>query len=171
MDGYEQKYNLIDIQEKQLRFERFDNEDAWQLGCILANEAKRRGVSVAVDIVLNGYQVFRYGGQGTNNYNEIWLSRKIQSVNTMHVSTLKLYYMMRTGKEDIYQGGNLDPASYAAVGGGFPIYVNGTGCVGAVAVSGLTHHEDHDFAVDGLCKYLDRQVERVDECAFDPDQP
>ena len=157
MEGYEEKYNRIDLQEKQLRFEKFDNEDAWRLGCIYANEAKKQSVSIAVDIVLNGYQVFRYAGQGTNNYNEIWLSRKIQSVNTMHMSTLKLYYMIRAGKEDIYQGGHLDPAIYAAVGGGFPIYVNGIGCVGAVAVSGLTHYEDHDLAVEGLRKYLEIQ--------------
>lgn len=155
------RYEMIDAQEKKLRFDKFDNEDAWKLGCILAEEAKGRELSIAIDIHINGYQVFRFGALGTNNYNEIWLSRKIRSVHTMQVSSLKLYYMMMTGKEDIYKGGYLDPEQYAAVGGGFPIYVYGAGCIGVLAVSGLTHHLDHDMAVEGLCRYLNTEVERV----------
>lgn len=157
------RYEKIEDQEKRLRFVKFDNEDAWRLGSILVEEAKKQDVSIAIDILINGYQVFRYGARGTNHYNEIWLSRKIRSVYTMQVSSLKLYYMMLIGKEDIYQGGYLDPAQFAAVGGGFPIYVNGVGCIGVLAVSGLTHHQDHDMAVQGLCRYLNMEVERVRE--------
>lgn len=161
MDKKMEIYEIITKQEQTLRFDKFDNEDAWKLGSLIVEEARRQGKVIAVDIVINGYKVFRYGFSGTNNYNEIWLTRKINSVTTMHRSTLAIHYMMHTGQEDIYQGGYLDPAKYAAMGGGFPIYVNGVGVIGVLAVSGLEHHEDHDMAVTGLCKYLGKEVERV----------
>ena len=161
MDREMEIYKILCKQEETLRFDSFDNTDAWELGCLIVNEARSRGLSIAVDIVINGYKVFRYGFPGTNDYNEIWLSRKIKSVTMMHRSTLSIHYMRKTGQEDIYEGGHLEPAEYAAMGGGFPIYVNGVGVIGVLAVSGLEHHEDHDMAVTGLCKYLGKEVERV----------
>lgn len=152
---------VLEQQEEQLVFDRFDNDDAWELGNLIVQEARERKAAVAVDIVINGFRVFRYGFSGTNDYNEIWLNRKINSVNTMHKSTLRLHYMMRTGGEDIYKGGYLDPSRYAAMGGGFPIRVKGIGVIGVLAVSGLEHHRDHDMAVTGLCKYLGKETERV----------
>ena len=154
-------YEILCRQEEMLRFDSFDNEDAWKLGSLIVEDARKRNLPIAVDIRINGYQVFRYGFQGTNDYNEIWLKRKIRSVTMMHKSTLGIHYMRRTGREDIYENGYLDPAEYAAMGGGFPIYVKGTGVIGVLAVSGLEHHEDHDAAVSGLCKYLGKEVERV----------
>ena len=154
-------YEVLCRQEEMLRFDSFDNEDAWKLGSLIVEDARKRNLPIAVDIRINGYQVFRYGFQGTNDYNEIWLKRKIKSVTMMHKSTLGIHYMRRTGREDIYENGYLDPAEYAAMGGGFPIYVKGTGVIGVLAVSGLEPHEDHDAAVSGLCKYLGKEVERV----------
>jgi uncharacterized protein (UPF0303 family) len=60
------------------------------------------------------------------------------------------------GKEDFNVAHRLDPASYAAHGGAFPILIRGTGCVGTVAVSGLPQVEDHRFVVDQLEKFLTR---------------
>ena len=49
----------------------------------------------------------------------------------------------------------MDEADYAAIGGGFPIIVAGTGVVGAVACSGLPHEMDHQLLVDAICQILD----------------
>ena len=152
-------YEIINKQEKILRFDHFTNEDAWKLGKTIVDIAEKEQLSIAVDIVINNYKVFRFGFSGTNNYNEIWLTRKVNSVTTMGCSTLKLYYMMQCGEEDIYKGGHLNPAEYAVMGGGFPICVSNVGMIGVLAVSGLHHIEDHNCAVRGLMKYLNKNVE------------
>ncbi len=48
----------------------------------------------------------------------------------------------------------LDPDTYAAHGGAFPITIAGTGPVGTVAVSGLPQAEDHELVVQALEKFL-----------------
>ena len=94
-------YEILCRQEEMLRFGSFDNEDAWKLGSLIVEDARKRNLPIAVDIRINGYQVFRYGFQGTNDYNEIWLKRKIKSVTMMHKSTLGIHYMRRTGREAV----------------------------------------------------------------------
>jgi len=40
-----------------------------------------------------------------------------------------------------------DPRDYATHGGGFPIFLVGTGCIGAITVSGLPERDDHMLVV------------------------
>ena len=124
-----EKYDILCKQEEELRFEHFDNDDAWKLGKILVKKAKEDKLPIAIDIQINGYQVFRYGFAGTNGFNEIWLQRKINSVNMIHRSTLRIHYMKSVGQDDLFVDGHLDPDEYSMMGGGFPIYVNGVGVV------------------------------------------
>ena len=50
------------------------------------------------------------------------------------------------------------------MGGGFPIYVKGVGVIGVVAVSGLTHTQDHQMAVEGVARMLGiENLETVEE--------
>ena len=49
---------------------------------------------------------------------------------------------------------SLDPNDYAFGGGGFPILLRGTGMIGVVAVSGLTHWEDHALVVRCIEAFL-----------------
>ena len=147
-------YEIVKKQEERLKFDHFDNEDAWKLGCVIVNNAREAQVSISVEIWINGYQVFRYGFPGTNNFNDIWMQRKVNTVNMFHRSSLRVHYMPCVGEDDIYVDGLLDPTEFGNMGGGFPIYVKGTGVIGAVAVSGLTHTQDHQLAVDGIAKYL-----------------
>lgn len=162
MSDYQKLYEIVDKQEQELRLDHFTNEDAWKLGSIIVEYAMEKKLPISVDIVINGYRVFRFGASGTNNYNEIWMQRKINAVQTLHKSSLKLSFMRQIpGMEDIYDGGNLDPAEYAACGGGFPLYVNGIGVIGVLTASGLTDIEDHDLCVEGLCRFLGKDVERI----------
>jgi uncharacterized protein (UPF0303 family) len=48
----------------------------------------------------------------------------------------------------------LSEQDYAAAGGGFPIFVRNTGCVGAVVVSGLPQLEDHRLVTDAIREIL-----------------
>ena len=67
---------------------------------------------------------------------------------------------LRVGEQFRVEGGSfdedsrLDPSTYAAHGGAFPILLRGTGCVGTVAVSGLPELEDHRLVVDVLDAFL-----------------
>ena len=45
-------------------------------------------------------------------------------------------------------------ADIVPCGGGFPIYVNGCGVVGVIAVSALGDQADHDFIIDSLDKFM-----------------
>ena len=46
--------------------------------------------------------------------------------------------------------GPLQTPVLSAVGGSFPIFVEGVGCIGAVTVSGLRQRDDHEFVVEAL---------------------
>ncbi len=154
MDYKELKERVIK-EEQLLRFDHFSNEDALEVGMLLIEEAKRRKAAPAIDIVINGYQVFRYGFEGTNNHNTMWLKRKMNTVQVVHKSSLQVFAILKETGEDLLKDWFLDPMDYAAMGGGFPIYVKGTGIIGCIGVSGLPHLQDHGIIVDVLCKYLD----------------
>ena len=73
--------SVLEMQEEILQFSHFTNADAWTLGNMLVAEAQRRGASVMISIRLNnGFTVFQYGFDGTNLYNENWISRKQKTV-------------------------------------------------------------------------------------------
>lgn len=142
------------MQEEILQFSSFTNADAWELGNMVVMEARRLGVSIAVRIRLNnGYTVFQYGMDGTNLYNEQWLSRKENTVRIMEKSSMRLCMELR-GSQETLDERFLDPKEYAACGGGFPIRVEEVGVIGSIVVSGMDHVSDHDLLVKCISKYL-----------------
>lgn len=52
------------------------------------------------------------------------------------------------------EGSLLSPGDYQAVGGSLPIRVKGLGVVGSVTVGGLTGELDHEYAVEGVRRFL-----------------
>ena len=134
----EESVKVLTMQEEILQFSHFTNEDAWELGSYMVEEAARNDLPVAVSIRLNnGYTVFQYGFSGTNCSNELWMKRK---ENTVRMETL--------------EDRGLNGKDYVARGGAFPIRVEGVGVIGSVIVSGLDHMADHDFAVACISQYL-----------------
>ena len=150
----EELAKVLEMQEEILQFSSFTNADAWELGTMVVMEARRLGVSIAVRIRLNnGYTVFQYGMDGTNLYNEQWLTRKENTVRTLEQSSLRLYMSLRETQETLEER-FLNPNEYAACGGGFPIRVEEVGVIGSIVVSGLDHVSDHDLLVKCISKYL-----------------
>lgn len=141
-------------EEDLLRFPYFSNETAWELGLMLVQTAKHRNAAVALDITLNGFQVFHYCFDGTAAYNNLWIARKNNMVNLRQISTLHAGYLLEDQGQDLEKDWLLDPKDYAIKGGGFPIFITGMGCVGTIASSGLPHEQDHRLVVDTLCSYL-----------------
>ncbi|HIS32382.1 MAG TPA: heme-degrading domain-containing protein [Candidatus Limivivens intestinipullorum] len=145
---------MLEMQEEILQFKHFTNEDAWALGNIIAAEARRRGLPVAVSIRLNnGYVVFQYAADGTNLQNENWMRRKYNSVKTLEHSTLHTYILLRKNEESL-EDWSLDSKDYAAAGGGFPIRIEDTGVIGSILVSGMDQVSDHDLIIKCVSRYL-----------------
>lgn len=150
----EELTKVLEMQEEILQFSSFTNADAWELGMMVVAEARRLGVCIALRIRLNnGYTVFQYGMDGTNLYNEQWMTRKENTVRVMEQSSMRLYTSLRETQESLEER-FLDPGEYAACGGGFPIRIEEVGVIGSIVVSGMDHVSDHDLLIKCISKYL-----------------
>lgn len=160
----EEVLKILEMQEEILQFNHFNNQDALELGSLIVREAKQRNLSIAVSIRLNnGYTVFQYGFDGTNYHNEMWMTRKFNTVRTTEKSSLRVYTQLQQDEQtmaDLF----LDEREYACCGGGFPIRIEEVGVIGCVIISGLNHVADHDFVIKCLSKYLHAdEVPRIKE--------
>jgi uncharacterized protein (UPF0303 family) len=145
---------VLEMQEEILQFTHFTNDDAWELGNIIVQAAKKLDVSIATSIRLNnGYIVFQHGFTGTNLLNEKWMDRKFNTVKMAEKSSLYTY-MKLSQKDETFKDWGLDPNDYAACGGGFPIRIEEVGVIGVVIISGLDHVSDHDLLIKCISKYL-----------------
>lgn len=150
----EQDLTRISEQEQALRFSRFDAATAWELGSLLRNMAIERGLAVAIDVHLHAMPAFYCALPGTTADNASWVRRKravaLRFFTSSYGIGLKLSHQQTTIEEKY----GLTAADYATHGGSFPIFVEGTGCIGAVTVSGLPQREDHNIVVEALCRTL-----------------
>lgn len=146
--------NMCENQENILQFEHFTKSDALELGMLLVAYAKEKEYAVAIDITVNGYQIFRYGFEGTNIHNDMWIKRKINMVNAVNLSTFHVHWILENTGKNISDDWHLNPNDYATFGGGFPITIKGVGVIGSICVSGRPHEEDHQMIIDVLSKYL-----------------
>ena len=144
----------IEAEERRLVHAHFDNDDAWRLGTTVTELARARRAAVTVDVRRCGQQLFHCALPGTSADNDAWILRKSRVVDRFgHASFLVgLRYLARGTTFE--EKSRLDPDTYAAHGGAFPITVTGVGIVGTVAVSGLPQGEDHRLVVAGLERYL-----------------
>ena len=145
-------------QEEVLQFEHFSNEDALDVGLLLVEYAKEKKYAVAIDITVNGYQMFKYGFAGASINNDKWIRRKINVVNSINKSSMLLGAMLESENLDMEKDYRLSNEDYAFHGGGFPIRIKGTGVIGTICVSGRPQQEDHQMIIDVLSKYLKKQV-------------
>ncbi len=143
-------------QEETYQFTAFDNDTAWELGCILVNRAKRENLGILIDIAFNGHTLFKYCAKGATGYNDQWVLRKQNTVHLQEKSSLLFGYEMKYAEKLETLPLYLNPHDYATCGGGFPIIIKGTGVVGCITVSGLVDTEDHQVIVDALQEYFER---------------
>lgn len=144
---------LLLRQEAVLQFASFSGVDAYRLGCQCIETALEEGKPLAVEIMLNGHQLFHVALPGTSIQEDEWLKRKHRVVSRFGHSSFYMY--TRFGSEPANAPlSALDPVEYATLGGGFPVIVKNVGVVGTVAASGLPHAEDHAFVVRMLERWL-----------------
>jgi uncharacterized protein (UPF0303 family) len=152
--SFESDIERLKLQEQKLRFVKFDEADAWNLGTQMRDAAVARKLPLVIDIRVAGRPLFYVALPGTSPDNAEWVRRKINVVMRLH----KCSY--RVSRENAQSGQALDelrgvnPIDVAPHGGCFPIHLEGTGIVGTVTVSGIPQREDHNFVVESLCKFL-----------------
>ena len=145
-------------QEAELRWERFDEDDAWRLGVALRTAARERGLPVAVDVSRGDHQLFHAAIAGSSPDNDAWLARKTRTVRRFQLSSLHVGQLCRDAGRTLEEMFLVPSAEFAAHGGAFPITVVGVGVIGSVAVSGLPQLEDHALVVEVLRSVLGRPV-------------
>lgn len=144
-------------QERRLRFERFDAATAWDIGTRLKVAAEARGAAVAIDISLQGQQLFHYAMPGTTPDNADWVRRKRNTVARFHRSSLAIGLSLQQQGTTLEAKTGASLADFATHGGSFPILLAGAGCIGTITVSGLPQREDHALIVEVLEDYLDQR--------------
>lgn len=144
----------LEEQERELVFARFDHDDAWALGTRLVGLARERGLGVTVDIRRHGQQLFHAALAGTTPDNDVWIDRKVRTVDRFGASSFLVGRRMAAAGKVFDADAGLDPTRYAAHGGCFPISIAGVGPVGTVAVSGLPQADDHALVVEAVRAHL-----------------
>nr|WP_179165376.1 heme-degrading domain-containing protein [Streptomyces sp. SID14446] len=144
----------MEEQERRLTLPRFTHDDAWTLGTLLVELARERNAPVAVDIRRGGQQLFHAALPGSTPDNDAWIDRKRRVVERYGCSSLLVGSRFRAKGTTFEDSSRLDPDTYAAHGGAFPLTVKDTGVIGTVVVSGLPQIEDHRLVVEALEKFL-----------------
>lgn len=140
-------------------FDKFDQNDAWQLGSLMREKAVARNYPIVIDIRRGDAPLFSVMLDGASALNYDWARRKRNLVLLTEESSWFYSLKLAEGKNIIELMG-LDPRDYTPHGGCVPIFVKGVGLVATVTISGLPQEEDHRFAVDSLIEFASQLVQR-----------
>lgn len=148
-------------QQQRLVLPRFDNDDAWDLGCRLVELARERDLPITVDVRRHGHLLFHASRPGTTPDNDTWVERKVRVVDRFGAPSFLVGLRARRAGRTFAEQSGLHLQEYAAHGGSFPLAVRGVGPVGTVTVSGLAQSDDHDLVVEALDWLLGRLDDRA----------
>lgn len=146
----------VEQQELELTFSRFDNTDAWELGCRAVELARSRQLAVTINIMRGEQLLFHAALPGTSAHNDVWIRRKNATVREFGVSSY-LAGLRATAQGHRFDDAPwIDPLRFAGHGGAFPITIAATGVVGTLTISGLPQEDDHALAVEVIGAHLGR---------------
>jgi uncharacterized protein (UPF0303 family) len=149
------EYTLEELEAAgRIDLDHFTNEDAFDLGTIVCEVIREWGVSLSVDIVIDGYLVYRARLGSTGVGNDPWLAGKAAVVN--HFGDASLLVKRRQEATGVpFTDLDLDHDVMKAHGGSLPIYVHGK-LVGTITTSGEADVVDHEAASEGMQRYVGR---------------
>ena len=153
--------DCIDEQLRRLRFESFDEDAAWQLGCELRRRAAELDVAVTIEVRLAGATVFLHAMSGTAPANADWARRKRNVVEMLHRPSYAVGLEAQDSGRSVLTEMGLDDREVASHGGAFPIIVDGVGIVGVATVSGLPQRQDHELVVEALAELCGADLTRA----------
>ncbi len=151
----------IALQEERLQFDRFGLSEAWAVGLALKAVGEAGRLPIVVDIRLATMKLLAFALPGSAPDNFDWARRKRNVVLRFHRSSYAIGLKLALEGRTFADLGALPERDYAAHGGAVPIFVTGTGCVGAVTVSGLPQRDDHRAVVEAMAKVLGRDLSDI----------
>jgi uncharacterized protein (UPF0303 family) len=157
----DQDLTQIALQEERLQFDTFTADSAWQLGTLLKETVEARGKAVAIDIQLFGQPLFFYAMPGTTPDNIDWIRRKRNVVERFQQSSYAVRLTLKKKQTTLTDQAGLSLRDHAAAGGGFPIRLRGSACIGAITISGVPMREDHGIIVEVLAKWLNQPISEL----------
>ena len=147
-------FDEVLAQEEAYTLDHFTQKDVRRMAEIMFGICDEYQMSFAFSIYLNGVTVFQYLPEGTGKCHAEWMRKKINTVLTMNMSTMRLWALAEMlGKKRV--ASFLPVEDIVECGGGFPIKVDGAGIIGAIACSGPGDQNDHEFCVEVLKRYKD----------------
>ena len=141
-------------QERLLRLPRFGPDEAWALGAIVREIALARGAPIAIDISLRDRVLFHCALPGSTTDNAEWIRRKCNTVLRLWRASYAVGRSLALSGRTLEEAHMLPGSDYAAHGGGFPLTLEGLGCIGAITVSGVPQREDHCIVAEALAAFL-----------------
>lgn len=144
----------IAFQEARLQFAAFDTAVAWRLGLALKAAGEAEKAPIVADIQLWTMPLLSFALPGAKPENYDWVRRKRNVVAHFHTSSYAVGRKLARDGKTLADLGGLPERDYAVHGGAFPLILRGTGCVGAVVVSGLPQRDDHRLVVEALASIL-----------------
>jgi uncharacterized protein (UPF0303 family) len=154
----EDDLKIIARQEKELVFDGFDEDRAFEIGSTLREIALKRGQGVVIDIRFWNRPLFFAATAGVDAGNHEWVRRKINVVQRFLKSTYRLMLEMNRPNGDLEPRHGLPLEHYVLAGGAFPISIKGVGAVGTITISGLPQRDDHNLVVEAICTHLGKDL-------------
>jgi uncharacterized protein (UPF0303 family) len=150
----EEDIRLLAEQERLLVFPHFGPDQAWAVGNVVREIGLAQGAPIAIDVSLRDRTLFHCALPGSTTDNAEWIRRKRNTVLRLWRSSYAVGRSLAQSGRTQEEAHALPLADFAVHGGGFPILLHGTGCIGAITVSGLPQRDDHIVVADGLAAFL-----------------
>jgi uncharacterized protein (UPF0303 family) len=146
---------ILAQQESLLHFTDFTPDTAWQLGNRLHDALLALQAGGTVEIELGGQLLFACTTPGAKPNQADWIRRKRNTVRHFARSSYAVGRQLEFDRQTLEAPHGLALVDYAAHGGGFPIFLTGSECLGTIIVSGLPQREDHNLVVAAIAEHLD----------------
>ena len=103
-------------EERELVFEKFNNDDALKLGLMIIEYSKANNISMGVKIERNRQVLFSHLMDGTCYENQMWYNRKKNVVDRYFHSSKFVKEMFLSNNQTFSDNGLLDEEFYQAEG-------------------------------------------------------
>jgi uncharacterized protein (UPF0303 family) len=148
--------DILERQERLLRFPAFSADTAWKLGCQIRDRLLARDAGGTVEIELAGQLLFACATLGATPGQADWIRRKRNTVHRFGRSSYAVGRQLELDDQTLESRHGLTLAEFAAHGGGFPLRTTATGAimVGSIVLSGLPQRDDHNLVAAAIAEQL-----------------
>lgn len=149
------QYTVADLEYlNDLDFGSFTTDDAVDLGIIAVNVIREWDLSLAVDILMGEYLVFRARLKQTGPGNDPWLAGKAQTVRRFGEASYLVKQRHLEAGTPFEERTDIDHEVFKAHGGSVPITVAGE-VVATITLSGEPDAVDHEVAAEAVRRFLE----------------